>query len=85
MSRTSRKGWPWAFAALLPLGLAALVGPGFGVAVGQEYVPEDDPAHPHIRYLDSLVSLNDRCAVRQGKLSTTYAPVYVNGRPIGFC
>lgn len=85
MSRASRRGWSWAVAALLPLGLAAFVGPGFGVAEGQEYVPTDDPAHPRIQYPDSLVSLNDRCAVRQGKLSTTYTPVYVNGRPIGFC
>jgi hypothetical protein len=54
-------------------------------APAQEYVPTADLEHPKIRYTDTLVSLNDRCPVRTGKLSTTYKPVYVNGRPIGFC
>jgi len=85
VSRTIRRGRSLAAALLLPLGLAVLAGPGRGVAGDPDYVPTEDPAHPRIRYADSLVSLNDRCAVRQGKLSTTYAPVYVNGRPIGFC
>ncbi|HET7904482.1 MAG TPA: hypothetical protein VFM17_07975 [Candidatus Eisenbacteria bacterium] len=56
-----------------------------GIAGAQELVPTGDPAHPRVRYSDSLISLNDRCAVRQGGLNPTYAPVYVNGRPIGFC
>ena len=56
-----------------------------GMAGAQELVPTGDPAHPRVRYSDSLLSLNDRCAVRQGSLNPTYAPVYVNGRPIGFC
>jgi hypothetical protein len=51
----------------------------------QEYVPTADLAHPKVKYSDSQVSMNDRCPVRQGKLSTTYKPVYVNGKPIGFC
>ncbi len=51
----------------------------------QEYAPTADPNHPKVRYEGSLVSLNDRCPVRQGKLSTAYRPVYVNGQPIGFC
>jgi hypothetical protein len=51
----------------------------------QTYVPTADLEHPKIRYADSLLSLNDRCPVRTGKLSTTYKPVYVNGQPIGFC
>jgi hypothetical protein len=51
----------------------------------QVYVPTADLNHPKVRYADSLVSLNDRCPVRTGKLSTTYKPVYVNHRPIGFC
>jgi hypothetical protein len=54
-------------------------------AHGQEYVPSPDLSHPKIRYGDSLVSLNDRCPVRQGKLNGTYAPVYVNRYPVGFC
>jgi hypothetical protein len=56
-----------------------------GLAGAQELVPTGDPAHPRVRYSDSLVSLNDRCAVRQGGLNPLYPPVYVNGRPIGFC
>ena len=56
-----------------------------GDASGQTYVPTADLQHPKVRYADSLVSMNDRCPVRKGKLSTTYKPVYVNGRPIGFC
>ena len=51
----------------------------------QTYVPTSDLEHPKIKYEDSLVSLNDRCPVRHGKLNPTYVPVYVNGRPVGFC
>lgn len=50
-----------------------------------EYVQPAD-SFPTIRYFESgLVSLNDRCAVRKVKLNTKMPPVYVNGRPIGFC
>lgn len=66
------------FGALALLALA-------GIAGAQELVPTGDPAHPRVRYADGLVSLNDRCAVRQGGLNPTYHPVYVNGQPIGFC
>lgn len=44
-----------------------------------------DTLFPHMRYADGLVSLNDRCAVRQSKLNRRLPPIYVNGRPIGFC
>ena len=54
-------------------------------APAQQFVPTADPEHPRIRYADSLLSLNDRCAVRQGKLNPAFRPVYVNGKPIGFC
>ena len=54
-------------------------------AWAQHHVPGSDPEHPRIQYADSLVSLNDRCIVRQNKLSTSIPPVYVNGMPIGFC
>jgi hypothetical protein len=65
--------------ALIAVSLAATRAPA------QVYVPQTDLQHPKVRYADSLVSLNDRCPVRTGKLSTTYKPVYVNHRPIGFC
>ena len=75
---------PWAVpAALLAVTVAVALSGRPGTA--QVYVPTTDINHPKIRYADSLVSLNDRCPVRTGKLSTTYKPVYVNHRPIGFC
>ena len=43
------------------------------------------PEHPLIRYPDGELSLNDRCPVRRNKLNLRMPPVYVNGRPIGFC
>ena len=46
-------------------------------------VPPDD--FPKIRFGDGLVSANDRCPVTKRKLSKAFPPVYVNGRPIGFC
>jgi hypothetical protein len=52
---------------------------------GQRWVPGPDPAHPRVKYADSLVSLNDQCLVRGGRLSPRIRPVYVNGLPVGFC
>ena len=70
---------------------AAVLATVLGIALSgpptsaQVYVPTKDLQHPKVRYADSLLSMNDRCPVRTGKLSTTYKPVYVNHRPIGFC
>ena len=69
--------------AALVMGLAATLAAVASPA--QEVVPTKDPQHPRIRYEDSLVSLNDRCIVRGGTLNSIFQPVYVNGRPIGFC
>jgi YHS domain-containing protein len=63
-------------------GLDAL-GPREGEA--QRLVPTADPKHWRIKYADSLVSINDRCAVKEGALSTDIRPIYVNGKPVGFC
>jgi YHS domain-containing protein len=41
--------------------------------------------YPRVRYADSLVSLNDRCIVRQAPLNALFKASYVNGKPIGFC
>jgi len=50
-----------------------------------EFVSPDRPFSP-IRYRDrDLVSLNDRCPVSQTQLSPEIEPIYVNGRPVGFC
>jgi len=34
---------------------------------------------------DSVLSLNDRCPVRHGRLNTNIRPTYINRQPIGFC
>lgn len=45
-----------------------------------------DDSHHRLRFLDGQVSLNDSCAVRLGnRLNARLQPLYVNGRPIGFC
>ena len=72
----SRRSW----CALLVSGLVLV-----GTAAAQHYVPGTDAAHPRVQYADSLVSLNDRCIVRQNKLNLELPPIYVNGAPIGFC
>jgi YHS domain-containing protein len=79
--RVTWKPWTVAACAMAIAGVALLHPP----ARGQQYVPTDPPEHPRVAYGDSLVSLNDRCPVRQSKLNPTYRPVYVNGRPISFC
>ena len=43
-----------------------------------------DFAPVHYAELDQ-VSINDRCPVRHDPLSERVEPVYVNGRPLGFC
>ena len=40
---------------------------------------------PKLRFTNATVSLNDRCPVRKAKLNQRLAPLFVNGRPIGFC
>ena len=72
------------------LGAAGLLALAAGVArppagSAQRLVPTADPEHPRIKYADSLLSVNDRCAVRKNKLNTKVRPVYVNGQPVGFC
>lgn len=53
---------------------------------GSFYVLGSEAALPRVRYLDGQVSLNESCAIRRGnKLSRKIPPIYVNGRPIGFC
>jgi hypothetical protein len=54
-------------------------------AAAQRFVPTADPAHPRLKFADSLESLNDRCMVRGSRLNARIAPQYVNGQPLGFC
>jgi len=51
----------------------------------QRYVAMPDTAFPRVKYADSLVSINDRCMVRQTKLAPRMRPIYVSGQPVGFC
>lgn len=68
--------------AALFVGLAAAAA---GPVLAQRLVPTKDKEHPRVMYADSLLSLNDRCIVRKGSLNPGFKPVYVNGKPIGFC
>ena len=54
-------------------------------ADAQRYIQTPDKDHPRLKYADSLESLNDRCIVRKAKLNPKMRPVYVNGKPVGFC
>jgi len=38
-------------------------------AAAQRYVAQPDTLHPRLKFADSLVSLNDRCAVAKNKLN----------------
>jgi hypothetical protein len=65
---------------VLALACASLV-----LACGEPAV--DEPANfapVHYAELDQ-VSINDRCPVRRDPLNERVEPVYVNGRPLGFC
>lgn len=70
--------------AVATLAILALAG-ATRAGLAQHYVPGSDPAFPRIRYADSLDSRNDRCIVAGNRLNLKVRPVYVNGRPIGFC
>ena len=50
-----------------------------------QFVPGKDEKFPRLRFADGQISLNDRCPVRHVKLYPKMPPVYVNGKPIGFC
>jgi len=67
-----------ALAAALMLALAP-------AARAQHYVASGNTARPRLRFADSLTSVNDRCVVTHNKLNPQIAPLYVNGKPVGFC
>jgi len=48
------------------------------------YAGEND-SFPELRYKNGAVTLNDRCPVRRVKLNPNLRPLFVNGRPVGFC
>jgi hypothetical protein len=74
--------------SMAALGWAAFVAAALlaaSQAESQRFVRTADPQHPRVRYADSLDSVNDRCIVAKNRLNLKVRPVYVNGRPIGFC
>ena len=40
---------------------------------------------PKVKYRNGQTSINDRCVVERHRLSRNVPPVYVNGKPVGFC
>ena len=42
-------------------------------------------AFPPMRYANGETTINDRCPVRKVPLNRRLAPLFVNGRPLGFC
>ena len=40
---------------------------------------------PRLRYAAGEVTINDRCPVRKVSLNRRLSPLFVNGRPLGFC
>lgn len=48
-------------------------------------VPLPEEGHHFIRYDDGTTTLNDFCPVAERPLGTMKAPVFVNGRAVGFC
>ena len=49
------------------------------------YVAGDPETFPRVKFQNGSVSSNDRCPVRKNKLNRGFDPLYVNGRPVGFC
>jgi hypothetical protein len=89
--REARRFYPLQLFALLALACGAEGEPANDaeervetVAFG-EYASAGDSL-PRVRYFeDGQLSINDRCAVRRVKLNPRVTPVWVNGRPVGFC
>ena len=79
----------WILAVVLTLGSLACQGedtPQITLNTDAFAAYEDESAEfPRLRFPDGSLSLNDRCPVRKVKLNRRMPPLYVNGRPIGFC
>ncbi len=59
--------------------------PGAETPTARATVPQGQlPPFTKLQY-DSMLSVNDRCAVRHGHLNPNIRPVYVNRQPVGFC
>ncbi len=45
----------------------------------------DESAEFSPLHMGNWTTMNDRCMVRRAKLNLKMPPVYVSGRPVGFC
>ncbi len=65
--------------------LAAVLGLSACDSAPHAYVAGDPETFPRVKFQNGSVSRNDRCPVRKNKLNRGFEPLYVNGRPLGFC
>jgi hypothetical protein len=73
-------------AALLFVAGVALLRLGApGASHAQVLLPVADSKFQKLKFADSLTSVNDRCVVTHNRLNPAIHPLYVNGRPVGFC
>ena len=79
---------------LLPLVLAPAVAVALSAAASSavppappapEKVPVAGSDRYRVRYTDGALSVNDWCPVGNRALGASQTPLYVNGRPVGFC
>lgn len=54
-------------------------------ADAQVKIPVEGTNRWRVQYADSTISLNDICPIAIKTLGTGKMPLYVNGRPVGFC
>ena len=72
-----------ALVLLLAAGGAAASGPPPYVDKIQFVPPNAE--FPRLRWPDGSVSVNDRCPVSKTRIARDILPLWVNGRPVGFC
>jgi hypothetical protein len=83
---TAVRQWIWLGA--LVLGLA-----GCGQAETPQAIEETFESalvdttvdYSHLQYATGELSLNDRCPIRRDRLNPKVRPLFVNGKPLGFC
>lgn len=67
------------------LAAALLLGPLVHDASAQEKIPVAGTDRWRIRYADGTVTINDICPVANRRIGEHQTPIYVNGKPVGFC
>lgn len=75
-----------ALVAVVALAPAAFAAPPAKAPPNPAYQPQRfyAPVYAKERY-DSVLSLNDHCPVKHGKLNPRIRPTYINRQPVGFC